>query len=240
MANWWQKITESTGLTNYGAVEDAKKAARENAALSSQTLEQNKQFLEQMKRSAQGTYGAGAAGYDTALKNYLDTPDYSAERFSYDKDVSSFMDPAYKLRVQQAMNGIQNSRANAGGMFSSDTINEIAAKQQAMASEEFANAYNRLMQDKSASLSEWQANNDERRQQYQSELAKASQLLNLANSDRQQLANANNAYYTNLINANNANLQTQAGANQSKANAALQQQGLGSALTRILTAAALA
>lgn len=238
MANWWQKATDSIGLTNYQDVEAAKNAIGDNKDLANETYSNNQALIKQLLNSANSTYGNGAAQYDDRLANLENVGTYQAQNYSYDKDENDFLSPARNMRTQQAMNAIQNSRANAGGMFSSDTMNEMNNKAQLMASEEWDKAYDRMMKDRDTSLNEWKANAEEQRQAYTSSYNQAKDLLNLANSDRTNLNNASQAYYTNLINNNNANMSTQAGINNSLANAGLQQQGLGQQLFKILGSAA--
>jgi hypothetical protein len=56
------------------------------------------------------------------------------------------------------MNNITRSNANAGNMFSSDYLNQLNAKSQAMASEEWDKAFQRQQQDRANALQEYNTN----------------------------------------------------------------------------------
>jgi hypothetical protein len=62
------------------------------------------------------------------------------------------------MRAQNAMTAINNAAGSEGSRFSSDFLNRQAAKQQALASEEWQKSYDRLMQDRQAQLNQWQSN----------------------------------------------------------------------------------
>lgn len=145
--------------------------------------------------------------------------------FGYNKTVEDFANPASAMRVKTAMDAIENSRANAGDMFSSDTLNALNAKAQAIASEEYEKAFDRYNTDRSRSLNEWNANNDERRNAYtsQNDIYKTmmNQLSNDYNTDTTNLMNSLNDYYGNLVNANNAYTNGLTNMNTSLGNASL-------------------
>lgn len=233
MASWWKRGTDSLGLTNYQDVERTQNQLKHNQELAKETQAQNQKLIEQMYGNAQDFYGQGAAQYDQRLSDYENMPTYQAQHYEYDKDVNDFLSPARNMRVNQAMNAIQNSRANAGSMFSSDTMNEMNNKAQLMASEEWDKAYDRMMKDRDVNLNEWKVNADENREQYKSQLERSKDLLNLANNDRNGMFNASQNYYANLVNNNNAAMSTQAGIGNAMANAGMNQQGIGSGLFKL-------
>ena len=90
---------------------------------------------------------------------------------------------------------ITNSAANAGSMFSSDYLDSLAAKQQALASEEYDNAYERYMKDRTTTNAETQTN-----------LSNLGNVVSLYGNDRNSLVDALTNYYTNVANQNNADL----------------------------------
>ena len=154
---------------------------RQDAQWNKDALEQIQKIAEQTSTANQGdinayrnlvanTYGNGAAQYNTALAKFLNSPVYQNKDFSYgDKPgqtIESFMDPAANQRVDAAMQAIENSAASGGNRFSSDFINRVGAKQQAMASEEWEKAYNRLMQDRQQTLNEYNVNSQNKWNNY--------------------------------------------------------------------------
>lgn len=233
MASWWQKATDAVGLTNYQNVEHAKDQLSDNQELALSTQANNKRLIDQMLRNAKDIYGTGADQYKESLTDFKTSPTYTAQKYEYQNDIDDFLSPARNMRVNQAMNAIQNSRANAGNMFSSDTMNEMNNKAQLMASEEWDKAYNRMQNDKNTDLNAWKVNADEQREQYKSQLERSKDLLNLANSDRNNLFTASQNYYNNLVNNNTAAMSTQAGIGNSIANASLNQQGIGNGLFKL-------
>lgn len=110
-------------------------------------------------------------------------------------------------------------------MFSSDYLNSLNAKSQAIASEEYENAFNRYAQDKNQALQEQQFNANENQNAYksQSDLYKTlmTQLGNDYNTDTTNWLNGLGDYYGGMINANNAYTNGLANVNTSLANASL-------------------
>ena len=173
---------------NENQVEAAKDSLNDTKGLYEQnyqdTLGKSKEYMDEMK----GLYGSSPEMYQEALQKYASSPE-----FSYNKDVKDFASPAQQMRVKEAMNAITKSQANAGNMFSSDYLNSLNAKAQAMASEEYDKAYNRMLQDRQLGLSEYNAN--------QNKLANMAQLMG---ADQGKYADALGNYYTTMINAGNA------------------------------------
>jgi hypothetical protein len=95
-------------------------------------------------------------------------------------------------------------------MFSSDYLNEIAAKQQALASEEWDKAYQRYNQDRSMALNEFSTNANLGNQKYQNQYNKNKDLLSEASNARDNVTNAYGNYYSNLASQNNTDAQNYA------------------------------
>lgn len=119
----------------YGAAEDA---ASQNAGL-------YKQYMDKVN----GAYGNQAGQYDQRVADLEAINPYDAGQFDYNKSVNDFYSKAANQRVNKATNAITNSMANAGNMFSSDYTDALAAKQQALASEEWDKAFDRYSKDRS-------------------------------------------------------------------------------------------
>lgn len=211
------------GAASHKAASDQAKATKaaneENRRLAEETSAANKVILDQMFNENKNMYSPGANAYNGLLEAYANSPEYQAQKYEYTGNINDFYSPAYQERVNQAMNAIQNSRANAGNMFSSNTMNEMNAKAQLMASEEYDKAYDRMMADRQLGLTEFNTNQDQQYKAWQSQIDKNKTLLSMADADRRALSQANNDYYTNLVNSNNALLSTQAAANAANASA---------------------
>lgn len=121
------------------------------------------------------------------------------------------------------MSAISNASASGGNRFSSNYIDKVAAKQQALASEEWRSAYDRMMQDRSQQMQEWQSR--------QNRINNMGTLAGLYGNDRTQLSDAIGNYYSNLANQNNADLEVASDIAQGKANMDMNRKsGIGSVL----------
>lgn len=173
----------------------------------------------------QSMYGDNASKYNDAVARLADAIEKYRD-FEYSGDVDDFLDPARNQRVASAMSAINNSAASGGNRFSSNYLDKVAAKQQALASEEWREAYDRMMQDRNQQLSEWNTK--------QNKINNLGTLAGLYGNDRTALSDAIGNYYSNLANQNNADLEVSSDIAQSKANLNAQKNnGFGSAMSGI-------
>ena len=98
-------------------------------------------------------FGADSATYGQDLQAYRNNlGQMPSEMGEYDMniDVNKYMDPAVQYRQDQERRQIEQSAANRGGMFSGSgaTAKALQDRSQAIASDEFGNAYNRGYQDR--------------------------------------------------------------------------------------------
>lgn len=189
-----------------------------------ETVLANQQDINSYKQALYDTYGKGAGSYSEALQDFLDSPVYQNEGFSYGGDIGQFFDPAANQRVDAAMTAINNNAATGGNRFSSDYVNRVGAKQQAMASEEWEKAYNRLMQDRQTQMNEWQANSQNNWNNYNATADRAKYAVDAYGNDRDQLMQGIGDTTTATMNNRLGGLQTQA---QVAAGLANSQQGSG-------------
>lgn len=194
-ANYMGNRAQSENLQKaYNRIQNASDAA---VAQNAQDIQAYKNFVGQM-------YGQGAANYDAALQNFLNSDVYQNGGFSYDKDVNEFLDPAMNQRVDAAMAAINNSGATGGNRFSSDFINRVGARQQSMASEEWEKAYNRLMQDRQTALNEYNVNSQNNWNNYNANQARLQAAVNAYGADRDK-------YYEGQGTAMSAGIQNRLG-----------------------------
>lgn len=181
---------------------------------------QNRQLYNDYLTRVNNTYGdmAGKFGdYATQLEN---TNVYDPGEFnfgSFEDNKNDYYSKFANQRAQQAMNAITNSAANAGNMFSSDFNDQLAAKQQALASEEWEKAYDRYMKDRQQTLSEWQANTNAQNTVFQNTYNKNKDLLGMAQNAQDNTMNAYGSYISNLAGQNNTDAQNAANIAQQKA-----------------------
>ena len=191
-------LGKSLGTDNNESVDNAIASLLAIQKQANATSGANRQLYDQYLQQMKDTYGAGASNYADAVKRLGEAIDQQGD-FSYTGEVKDFMDPAAKQRASAAMNAITNSAANAGNLFSSGYLDKLAAKQQALASDEWKSAYDRLMADRQQQLQQWQTG--------QQKINNLGTMAGLYGNDRNQLADAIGNYYSNLGNQNNADLE---------------------------------
>lgn len=166
----------------------------------------NRDLYNQFYNKTQSTYGDTAAKVDDYLKNLEGMEAYDPGQFSYTGDVNDFYSKAADLRVKNAMNNLRES----SDIFSSDYQDAMAAKQQAMASEEWDKAYDRYMRDRSQTANEWQMNANAGQQAYSNQYNQNKDLLGIAQNSQDNLMNAYGNYINNMANQNNIDTQNYA------------------------------
>ena len=176
------------------------KKAQEKANAASKA---NKDLYNQFYDKTQSTYGDTAANVDDYLKKLEGMEAYDPGQFSYTGDVNDFYSKAADLRIKNAMNALRES----SDIFSSDYQDAMAAKQQAMASEEWDKAYDRYMRDRSQTANEWQMNANAGQQAYDNTYGKNKDLLSVAQNAQDNLMNAYGNYINNMANQNNVDTQ---------------------------------
>ena len=202
-------LGKSLGTDNNESVDDAIASLLAIQGQANGTSSANRKLYDQYLQQMQGMYGQGASGYADAVKRLGDAIEKQGD-FSYSGEVNDFMDPAAQQRASAAMNAIESSASAGGNRFSSNYLDKLAAKQQALASDEWKSAYDRLMADRQQQLQQWQTG-----QQKINNLASMAQLYG---NDRNQLADAIGNYYSNIGNQNNADLEVASDIAGGKAN----------------------
>ena len=187
----------------YGKAEEA---ANKNAGL-----------YQQYMNKVNNAYGGEAAKMGDRVQALEELTPYDAGQFSYDKDVNDFYSKAADLRAKKATDAITNSMANAGNMFSSDYTDALAAKQQALASEEWDKAFDRYQQDRSRALNEFSTNANIGQQTYSNMYNKNKDLLGISQNAQDNTLNAFGAYTQGLANNNSMLAQNAAAISQAKA-----------------------
>ena len=178
------------------AIKQAQKKADANSAA-------NRDLYNQFYDKTQSTYGDTAAKVDDYLKNLEGMEAYNPGQFSYTGDVNDFYSKAADLRVKNAMNALRES----SDIFSSDYQDAMAAKQQALATEEWDKAYDRYMRDRSQTANEWQMNANAGQQAYDNTYGKNKDLLSVTQNAQDNLMNAYGNYINNMANQNNVDTQ---------------------------------
>lgn len=203
-------------MGNQADAERAEAAYNEIKGLAQQAGGANEEAIKQYGNLVNNMYGNEAKLYSDALAKFLNSEVYQNKDFTYGdqpgQTIEAFMDPAANQRVDAAMAAINNSAASGGNRFSSDFINRVGAKQQSLASEEWEKAYNKLMQDRSRELSEWQANSQNNWNNYNAQTARDQYAVDA-------YGNARDQYVGGLSDAMSAGIANRTGVLQAQANA---------------------
>lgn len=192
-------IGESLGFGNTKKINKANRALEAIKNDLRAASQKNEGYIGDYNSLLDSLYGNSVTNYDDALNRYI-----NSDSFGYKGDIEDFASPAIERRIKTAMDNITKSNANAGNMFSSDYLNQLNAKSQNIASEEWDKAYDRYMQDKNMQLQEYNTN--------QSKLANIASMLG---QNVNAYSNDMGSVYTNLINNNNALTQGLADINSS-------------------------
>lgn len=171
------------------------------------------EYLGQMRQM----YGGGASQYDQAVQNLAAAMQAQSQQqpFEFTGEVSEYYDPAANQRAMAAQRAIESASASGGSRFSSSYLDKQAAKQQALASEEWRNAYDRLMQARNQQLQQYQAQQAASQQSIQN----LGTLASAYGQEKGQLGQAIGDYYTAMAGQNQANLEMMTDLAQSRANA---------------------
>lgn len=188
---------------------------------------QNMGDLTRYGNLLQSTYGEGAGKYNAALDKFLNSDVYQGQDFNYTGNINDFYSKFANQRAQQAMDAMRNTY---GDMMSSEFASAMGAKQQALASEEWEKAYDKLLKDRQMQLSEWQANQTNQWNNYNAQQDRYKAAVEAYGNDRNALISGQGDVIGNTINARNANLSTVSDITQAKANAELQRQSGNAAL----------
>lgn len=208
-------------LSRANAALDQASQAAQNAA------NKNNSLYQQYLNKVNANYGTQAGQYDQRVKDLEDVTPYDAGQFDYNKSIEDFYSKAANQRVNKATNAITNSMANAGNMFSSDYTDALAAKQQALASEEWDKAFEKYNADRSRALQEFSTNANIGQQTYSNMYNKNKDLLGLSQNALDNTTNAFGSYVQGLASNNNmlaqnqANIAMQKAANQMQNNKSL-------------------
>lgn len=207
--------SEAQGIMDPGDLLGWQQSSRINAA--NNALKKSQDYAQSMSNANRDLYNqfynkASDTYDDTAVKvtKYLDNLEgmkaYDPGTFKYKGDVNDFYSKAADLRIKNAMNALRES----SDIFSSDYQDAMAAKQQALASEEWDKAYDRYMRDRSQKANEWQMNANAGQQAYQNAYGQNKDLLSVAQNAQDNLMNAYGNYINNMANQNNVDTQNYA------------------------------
>lgn len=205
------------GVRQNGRIDRANDALDKVSELGKENSAKNRALYNDFLSSVNKTYGDTAKKLGEYLGKLEKTEAYDPGQFEYEGDVNDFYSKAADQRVAQAMNNMTSNAAAAGNMFSSDFQNAMAAKQQAMASEEWDKAYDRYMQDRAQQMNEFNVNAQAGQQAYNNKYNLNKDLLEQASNAQDNIMNAFGSYTSNIAGQNNIDTQNAADIAQQRA-----------------------
>ena len=194
-------------------IKTANDALAEAKATMDNAVKENKGLYGDYYDKVEGTYGDLAGKLNDYLSSFEGQEVYQPGQFSFDKNVEDYYSKFANQRAAQAMNALRES----SDMFSSDYQDAMAAKQQALASEEWDKAYQRYMQERGQAANEFNMNAQLGQQGYQNLYNRNKDLLGLSQGAQDNIMNAYGSYMNNLANMNMANAQNAANIGQAQA-----------------------
>lgn len=206
---WYNDILDTLdpgdvhGLQQKRRINNANDALKKVQDKADATSSANRDLYNQFYNKATDTYDDTAAKVTKYLDNLEGMKAYDPGQFRYKGDVNDFYSKAADLRIKNAMNALRES----SDIFSSDYQDAMAAKQQALASEEWDKAYDRYMQDRGQKANEWQMNANAGQQAYDNLYSKNKDLLGISQNAQDNLMNAFGNYINNMANQNNVDTQ---------------------------------
>lgn len=236
-SNDWdaQEGLNTLGFSNTEAVKAGQQAYDDMTAKADAAYAQNEADLQRYYQTMADKYGGDEAKRREAIERYLNGEPVQVQDFSYDKSVEDFFDPAAGMRAQNAMTAINNAAGSDGSRFSSDFLNRQAAKQQALASEEWEKSYDRLMRDREAQMNQWRANADNKRANATAADERVKAAIDIYGQGSEKADQALADLIAGLVGNRQAQTQTQMDAVSGKTDLGMnQERGVGGFITSIL------
>lgn len=174
----------------------------------------------------QKQYGSDAGKYSSALEKFLNSPTYQQGEFNYEGSVEDYLDPARNQTAAAAMSALDREAANKGNIMSSDYYNQMAAKQRALASDEWSKAYDRLTQARQQQLAAYNANANAGWNNYNADVQKQQYGINQYGQAKSALTGAYGDALSAGMSNRTATLQSQANVAGAALNSANQQQSV--------------
>lgn len=137
----------ASGLGSFLGGQSQSNAASEAARQYAKTMQDALNFQKGVYSTAQGQYDPfiqtgtrGLTDYEQAIQNYTQpTLGYTQTTF----DINNWKDPGYDFRMSEAQKAIDASTASKGMTLGSGALKSLQQRGQYMASQEYANAFDR-------------------------------------------------------------------------------------------------
>lgn len=197
---------------NYKRDERTREAYDDIKSAIAATNRANEQDIADYLSRVQSTYGNGAASYDQALADFLNSPVYQNKDFGYTRTLDEFYDPYVNQQMAAAQDALNNSAASGHNRFSSAYNEAAQAKAKAMSSEAWRDAYDMMMKDRQQAMSEYNTNSQNAWNNYAATNDRAKYGIDAYGTDR-------NALMQGVADATMAGMNNRTGVLQSQVNA---------------------
>ena len=194
-------------LGGMGAQEAAEADARARKEMLQMQIDEGRQAYSDVAPSFRPYMQAGQEGLGalSTLAQNAGQYDYTPEQFSYGQTTQDFLDPSMDFQQDQMRRQLEASQAMGGGLLGGGALKELQQRGAQLAQTDYANANQRMMNDKTFAYGAFMDNANARRQAlqqgFQNRLGLANQQANLGQFGTTGNANARMGVGTNISNA---------------------------------------
>jgi len=156
-------------LGGMGAQEAQEADARLRKQMMERQIAEQRQAYSDVAPTYQGYMDAGQEGLAglAELGRTAGQYDFTPEQFQYGKTTQDFLDPSMDFQQDQMRRQLEASQAMGGNLLSGGTLKELQSRGAQLAQTDFANADQRMMNDKRFAYGSFMDNANARRQALQ-------------------------------------------------------------------------
>ncbi len=156
-------------LGGMGAQEAQEADARARREMMERQIAEQRQAYSDVAPTYQGYMDAGQQGLAglAELGRTAGEYDFTPEQFQYGKTTQDFLDPSMDLQQDQMRRQLEASSAMGGNLLSGGTLKELQSRGAQLAQTDYANADQRMMNDKRFAYGSFMDNANARRQALQ-------------------------------------------------------------------------
>lgn len=212
-------------LGGMGAQEAAEADARARKEMLQMQINEGRQAYSDVAPSFQPYMQTGQEGLGalSTLAQNAGQYDYTPEQFQYGQTTQEFLDPSMDFQQDQMRRQLEASQSMRGGLLSGGALKELQQRGAQLAQTDYANANQRMMNDKRFAYGAFMDNANARRQSlqqgFQNRLGIANQQTNLGQFGTTGNANARMGVAKNISNAIGNQIDPMAGNAQVQAGA---------------------
>jgi len=156
-------------IGGFGAQSAQEADARARQAMLNQQINEQRQAYGDVAPTYQPYMKAGQQGLAglSDLAQNIGQYDYNPSEFEYSKTTQDFLDPSMEFQQDQMRRQVEASQAMGGGLLSGGALKELQGRGAQLAQTDYANANQRMMNDKRFAYGSFMDNANARRQSLQ-------------------------------------------------------------------------